>query len=52
MAIRNGDMQIVFMLLDFGGDLNAKNNKKMSPLFFASSKMLKLLGMEEGAVAG
>ena len=46
--MKKGDVQIIFLLLDYGADLNAKNNKKQTPLYFCSSKMLKLLGLEDG----
>lgn len=45
VAVRNGDLQIVFLLLDYGADLNRKNNKKLSCLYHASKQMLKLLGL-------
>lgn len=38
-------MQIIFLLLDFGADLNMKNNKKATPLYYATPRMLKLLGL-------
>lgn len=44
-AIQNGDVQIIFLLLDYGADLNLKNNKKVTPLYFATPRMLKLLGL-------
>lgn len=50
-AMQNGDLQIIFMLLDYGADLNIKNNKKHTPLYFATPRMLKLLGLEEGVVS-
>jgi hypothetical protein len=43
--MQNGDVEIIFLLLDYGGDLNLKNNKKCSPLYFATPGMLALLGM-------
>jgi len=46
--MRRGDIQIIFLLLDYGGDLNVKNNKKQTPLYYCTSKMLKLLGLEDG----
>jgi ankyrin repeat protein len=46
LAVRNGDMQIIFLLLDYGADLNRKNSKKASCLLQASKRMLKLLGLE------
>lgn len=46
--MKKGDVQIIFLLLDYGADLNAKNNKKQTPLYYCSSKMLKLLGLEDG----
>lgn len=46
--MQNGDVQIIFLLLDYGADLNLKNNKKVTPLYFATPRMLKLLGLEEG----
>lgn len=49
--MRNGDVQIIFLLLDYGADLNKKNNKKVTCLYFATVKMLKLLGLEEGNVS-
>ena len=52
VAIRSGAMSIVFLLLDYGGDLNTRNLRKVSPLFYATKEMLKLLGMEEGVVIG
>lgn len=51
IAMKNGDLQIVFALLDYGADLNKKNNKKLTPLFFATPRMLKLLGLEDGNVS-
>ena len=45
-------MSIVFLLLDYGGDLNTRNLRKVSPLFYATKEMLKQLGMEEGVVIG
>lgn len=52
VAVRNGDLQIVFLLLDYGADLNRKNSKKASCLMHASKQMLKLLGLEDGSVLG
>jgi len=52
VAIRNGDIKIIFLLLDYGADLNSKNSKKVTPLFYATTKMLKLLGLEDGCVQG
>lgn len=49
--MQNGCIEIIFLLLDYGADLNTKNNKKVTPLYFASPKMLKLLGLEEGIVS-
>lgn len=46
--MRNGDVEIIFVLLDYGADLNAKNIKRQTPLYYCSSKMLKLLGLEDG----
>lgn len=46
--MKNGDVEIIFILLDYGADLNVKNNKKQTPLYFCNSKMLKLLGLEDG----
>jgi hypothetical protein len=34
------------MLLDYGGDISLKNNKKVSPLFYATPKMQKLIGIK------
>lgn len=45
VAVKNGDVQIIFLLLDYGADLNRKNSKKASCLFHATKKMLKLLGL-------
>jgi hypothetical protein len=39
-------MQIIFLLLDYGADLSAKNSKKATCLLHASKHMLKLLGLE------
>ncbi len=44
-AMKNGSIDIIFTLLDYGADLNIKNNKKVTPLFFGTKKMLKLLGL-------
>jgi ankyrin repeat protein len=52
VAIKKGDVEIIFLLLDYGADLNLKNSKKVTPLFFATAKMLKMLGLEEGYVQG
>jgi hypothetical protein len=35
------------MLLDYGGDLHLKNAKRVTPLYFATPKMQKLLGVKE-----
>jgi hypothetical protein len=45
LAIKNGSIPIIFELLDYGGDLNAKNNKKVTALYYATKRMLKLLGL-------
>jgi ankyrin repeat protein len=45
-AIQNGDLEIIFMLLDYGGDITLRNNKKVTPLSFATPKMHKLLGIK------
>jgi hypothetical protein len=44
--MQNGDLEIIFMLLDYGGDLSAKNNKRVTPLYYATPKMQKLLGVK------
>ena len=44
-SIQNGALEIVFLLLDFGADLNIKNNKKVTALYYATPKMLKWLGL-------
>ena len=46
IAVRNGAVPIIFLLLDYGADLRIKNNKKVNSLYYASSRMLKLLGLE------
>ena len=51
-ALQNGALEVIFLLLDYGADLNIKNNKKVTPLYYATPKMLKLLGLEEGSVSG
>lgn len=43
--MQNGDLQIIFLLLDYGADLNLKNNKKVTPLYYATPKMQKWLGL-------
>ena len=45
-AIQNGALEIIFLLMDYGADLNMKNNKRVTPLFYATPKMLKWLGLE------
>jgi len=50
-ALQNGDVQIIFLLLDYGADLNLKNNKKVTPLYYATPRMLKLLGLQDGSVS-
>jgi len=45
IAIKKGAIPIIFDLLDYGGDVNAKNHKKVTPLFHATKRMLKLLGL-------
>lgn len=52
IAVKNGAVPLIFILLDYGADLNRKNNKKYNALYYASTRMLKLLGLEEGSVAG
>ena len=52
LAFKNGAIPIIFQLLDYGGDLNCKNSKKATPLYHATKRMLKLLGLEEGSVVG
>lgn len=44
--MQNGDVQIIFLLLDYGADLNIKNNKKVTALYYATPRMLKLLGLK------
>ena len=44
-AVKNGAVPIIFALLDYGADLNRKNNKKVTALYYATSRMLKLLGL-------
>lgn len=51
-AMKNGDIEIIFILLDYGADLNNKNSKKQTPLYFCNSKMLQLLGLEDGLSTG
>jgi ankyrin repeat protein len=51
-AMKNGDIEIIFILLDYGADLNNKNNRKQTPLYFCNSKMLQLLGLEDGLSTG
>jgi ankyrin repeat protein len=46
MAVKNGAVPIIFVLLDYGADLNRKNSKKVTPLYYATKRMLKLLGLE------
>ena len=46
-AIQNGDLELIFLLLDYGGDLSIKNSRRQTPKFFATPKMLKWLGLEE-----
>lgn len=45
IAVKNGAVQIIFLLLDYGADLNRKNAKKVTPLYHATKRMLKLLGL-------
>ena len=45
VAVKNGAVPIIFVLLDYGADLNKKNNKKINALFHATTRMLKLLGL-------
>jgi len=45
IAIKNGAIPIIFQLLDYGGDLNSKNSKKVTALYYATKRMLKLLGL-------
>jgi len=52
MAVKNGAVPIIFTLLDYGADLNRKNNKKVTAIYYATSRMLKLLGLEEGGLFG
>lgn len=46
-AIQNGNLSLIFLLLDYGGDLTLKNNKRQTPKFFATPKMLKWLKLDE-----
>jgi ankyrin repeat protein len=50
-AMQNGDLGIIFMLLDYGGDLHLKNNRRLTPVSFTTPKMRKLLGLKERTVA-
>lgn len=50
--MQNGDLEIIFLLLDFGADLNIKNNRKVTALYYATPKMLKWLGLEDGSLSG
>ena len=49
--MQNGDVENIFLLLDYGADLNLKNNKKVTPLYFATPKMLVLLGLSDGTAS-
>lgn len=46
--MRKGDIEIIFILLDYGADLNVRNSKKHTALYNCSQRMLKLLGLEDG----
>ena len=39
------------MLIDYGADLNLKNNHHVTPLFYASNQMLKALGIQDGTTS-
>jgi ankyrin repeat protein len=49
--MKNGSIDIIFILLDYGADLNIKNNKRVTPLYFGTKKMLKLLGLSDGTTS-
>jgi ankyrin repeat protein len=49
--MKNGSIDIIFILLDYGADLNIKNNKRVTPLYFSTKKMLKLLGLSDGTTS-
>lgn len=50
-AMKNGSIDIIFILLDYGADLNIKNNKRVTPLYYGTKKMLKLLGLSDGTTS-
>ena len=52
MAVQNEDLKMLFLLLDYGGDLNVKNSHDKNPLYYATMKLLKGLGLQEATVSG
>lgn len=52
MAVQNEDLKMLFLLLDYGGDLNVKNSHNKNPLYYATMKLLKGLGLQEATVSG
>jgi hypothetical protein len=42
---------MIFLLLDYGADLNATNNLNNTPLFYAHKELLIGLGLENGIVS-
>ena len=42
---------MVFLLVDYGGNLNLKNGDNVTALYYASPTMLSELGMREGVAS-
>lgn len=45
IAFMNKDSAMIFVLLDYGADLNLTNNDGYTPLFFGSHELLHSLGL-------
>ncbi len=57
MAFKSGNMDVIIIvtyikiimhMLNHGGNLNVLNRDNQTPLMFATTKILKDLGLEEG----
>lgn len=52
IAFAKKDSGMIFLLLDYGADLNQLNDRYNTPLFYAPRELLASLGLEDGFVSG
>lgn len=49
-AFKLGDIESIFLLLDYNADLNVTNSNYHTPLFYASENLIKNLGLQNGVI--